>query len=154
MKWVINEGQKGHTIKTLMIVYFSKSSQKRKTAEKEMRAFWTTSNKLVIYHSISFTSPLDKPGLYLLILPYMLMRTFYKSKFMELDLIAWFFSLSLSLSFFCLFIFSRAALMPYGGSQARGLIRAVAAGLHQSHSNTGSKPHLQPTPQLMATPDP
>ena len=40
------------------------------------------------------------------------------------------------------------------GSQARGPIRAVAASLHQSHSNMGSKPHLQPTPQLMATPDP
>ena len=42
--------------------------------------------------------------------------------------------------------------MAYGGSQARGLIRAVAAGLHQSHSNVGSKPRLQPTPQLTATP--
>ena len=38
----------------------------------------------------------------------------------------------------------------YGGSQARGLIGAVAAGLHQSHSNSGSKPRLQPTPQFMA----
>ena len=35
-----------------------------------------------------------------------------------------------------------------------GLIRAVAAGLRQSHSNVGSELHLQPTPQLMATPDP
>ena len=34
---------------------------------------------------------------------------------------------------------------------ARGWIRTVAAGLHHSHSNTGSKPHPQPTPQLMAT---
>ena len=33
----------------------------------------------------------------------------------------------------------------YGGSQARGPIRAIAAGLHQSHSNTRSKPRLQPT---------
>jgi len=56
--------------------------------------------------------------------------------------------------FFCLFVFSRAAPMAYGGSQARSLIRAVAAGLHQSHSNTGSEPHLQPTPQLTATRDP
>ena len=40
--------------------------------------------------------------------------------------------------------------MAYGGSQARGLIRATAAGLHHSHSNTKSKPHLQPTPQLRA----
>ena len=36
--------------------------------------------------------------------------------------------------------------MAYGGSQSRGTIRAVATGLHQSHSNVGSKPCLQPTP--------
>ena len=30
----------------------------------------------------------------------------------------------------------------------------VAASLHHSHSNVGSEPHLQPTPQLTATPDP
>ena len=42
----------------------------------------------------------------------------------------------------------------YGGSQARGRIGAVAAGLRQSHSsNTRSEPSLQPTPQLTATPD-
>ena len=35
-----------------------------------------------------------------------------------------------------------------------GLIRAVAAALHQSHSNARSEPHLGPTPQLMAMPDP
>ena len=44
--------------------------------------------------------------------------------------------------------------MAYGDSQARGLIGAVAAGLRQSHRNLGSKPSLQPTPQLTATPDP
>ena len=47
--------------------------------------------------------------------------------------------------------FSRAVAVAYGGSQARGLIRAVATGLR--HSNAGSKPNLQPTPQLTATPD-
>ena len=52
---------------------------------------------------------------------------------------------------FCLF---RAIPTAYGGSQARGLIRAIAAGLRQGHSNTRSKPRLRPTPQLMATPDP
>ena len=58
---------------------------------------------------------------------------------------------SLSL-FFYLF---RAALVAYGSSQARGLIGAAAAtGLCHSHSNARSMPHLQPTPQLMATPDP
>ena len=55
---------------------------------------------------------------------------------------------------FCLFTISWAAPTAYEGSQARGLIGAVAAGLHQSHSNAGSEPHLQPTPQLMAMPDP
>ena len=44
--------------------------------------------------------------------------------------------------------------MAYGGSQARGLIGAVAAGLRKSHSNLGSEPYLQPTPQLTATLDP
>ena len=36
--------------------------------------------------------------------------------------------------------FFRAILAAYGGSQARGQIRAVSAGLHHSHSNTGSEP--------------
>ena len=44
-------------------------------------------------------------------------------------------------------------LAAYGGSQARDLIGAVATGLRQSHSNAGSEPRLQPTPQLTATPD-
>ena len=64
------------------------------------------------------------------------------------------FSFFLSFSFLCLFVFSRAALAAYGGSQARGLIGAVAAGLTQSHSNVGSEPRLRRTPQLTATPDP
>ena len=57
-------------------------------------------------------------------------------------------------TYFCLFVFSRAAPMAYGGSQARGLIGAVAPGLRQSHSNAGSEPYLQPTLQLTATLDP
>ena len=45
--------------------------------------------------------------------------------------------------FFCyLFVISWAAPVAYGGSQARRLIGAVAAGLHQSHSNAGSEPRL------------
>ena len=35
-------------------------------------------------------------------------------------------------------VFSRAAPVAYGGSQARGLIGSVAAGLRQSLSNVGS----------------
>ena len=56
------------------------------------------------------------------------------------------------LSFF--FAISGAAPAAYGGSQARGQIRAVAAGLHHSHSNAESQPCLQPTPQFTAMPDP
>ena len=56
--------------------------------------------------------------------------------------------------FFCLFAFSTAAPTTYGGFQAKGPVGAVATSIHQSHSNAESKPHLQPTPQLMATPDP
>ena len=52
---------------------------------------------------------------------------------------------------FCLF---RAAPAVYGGSQARSLIGAVAAGLHHSHSSARSELCLQPIPQLMAMPDP
>ena len=44
-----------------------------------------------------------------------------------------------------------AAPVVYGGSQARGPIGAIATGLRQSHSNAGSEPRLQPTPQLTAT---
>lgn len=40
-----------------------------------------------------------------------------------------------------------------GDPQARGLIRAVPASLHQSHSNAGSKPCLWPTPtHILGTP--
>ena len=52
---------------------------------------------------------------------------------------------------FCLF---RATPTAYGSSQARGQILAVAPSLFQSHSNVASELCLQPTPQLMATPDP
>ena len=39
---------------------------------------------------------------------------------------------------FCLFF--RATPVAYGGSQATGLIRAVAASLRHSHTHTGSIP--------------
>ena len=51
----------------------------------------------------------------------------------------------------CLF---RAEPTAYEGFQARGRIEAVAASLHHSHSNSGSKLHMRPTPQLTATLDP
>ena len=64
----------------------------------------------------------------------------------------------LSLEEFVLFYFILSFLgllpMEYNGSQARGWIGAVDTSVHQSHSNMGSELHLQPTSQLMATPDP
>ena len=44
-------------------------------------------------------------------------------------------------SLFCL----TATLVAYGSSWAGSWIRAASAGLHHSHSNTGSGPHLWPT---------
>ena len=54
---------------------------------------------------------------------------------------------------FCFGLF-RAAPAAYGGSQAKGQIRAVAAGLYHSNSNAGSELHLPPTLQLTAMLDP
>ena len=56
--------------------------------------------------------------------------------------------------FFFFLVFCRAAPTVHEGSQARGLIGAVAAGLHQSRCNSGSELRLRPTPQLTAMPDP
>ena len=53
---------------------------------------------------------------------------------------------------FCLF--SRAAPAAYEGSQAWGLIGAVATSLHQGHSNTGLELCLRPTTQLTVMLDP
>ena len=62
--------------------------------------------------------------------------------------------LSNVLLLFFLSFFWGAMPVVYGGSQARGLIGAVATGLQHSHNNSGSDPWLRPTPQLTATPDP
>ena len=59
----------------------------------------------------------------------------------------------LKVEFFFFLLFSVVS-MACGGSQGRGLIRATAAGLHQSHSNVRSEPCLRPTPQLLAMLDP
>ena len=48
--------------------------------------------------------------------------------------------------FFGLF---RAIPMAYGSYQTRGQIRAIAAGLGHSHSNTRSEANLQATPHLI-----
>ena len=56
---------------------------------------------------------------------------------------------------FCfVFVYLRATSEAYVSSQTRGQIKAAAAILYHSHSNTGCKLHLQHTPQLTATPDP
>ena len=51
--------------------------------------------------------------------------------------ILFYFILFYFILFYCLF---RAATMAYGGSQARGLIRAIAASLRHSHSHARSEP--------------
>ena len=61
---------------------------------------------------------------------------------------------NLIFNFFVFWSFFRAAPEAYGGSQARGPVIAVAASLHQSHSNAGSERRLRCTPQLTATLDP
>ena len=53
-----------------------------------------------------------------------------------------------------IYLLFRAAPSACGGSQAKGLIEAIAASLCQGHSNVGSEPCLWPTPQLTATLDP
>ena len=60
---------------------------------------------------------------------------------------------SLTFFFFSFGLF-RAASAAYGSSQARGQIQVTAGGLHHSHINARSEPHLHPTPQLTATKDP
>ena len=56
---------------------------------------------------------------------------------------------------FCFFCFCFLGPHPQHTEVPRlGVESAAVAGSHHSHSNTGSDPHLQPTPQLMATPDP
>ena len=57
-------------------------------------------------------------------------------------------------SFVCLFWLFSTTLAAYGGSHVRGQNGATAAGLHLHHSHVGSEPRLQPTPQLLARPDP
>ena len=65
--------------------------------------------------------------------------------------------LTLGFFFFCFSFLSflyKAAPTAHVGSQARGKIGVIAAGLCHSQSNAGSEPFLWPTPQLMAMLDP
>jgi len=79
------------------------------------------------------------------------MEVHYKGSTFLFKKLSFFFFL---LYFFCLFAFSSASPAAYGGSQARGLIGAVATSLCLSHSNARSELHLRTTLQLTATPDP
>ena len=58
------------------------------------------------------------------------------------------------LHFSVLFFFFRAAGTAYRSSRAMGPTEATVTGLHYSHSNARSEPHLRPIPQLTAMPDP
>ena len=60
----------------------------------------------------------------------------------------------LHIYFIIIYLLFRAAPVAYGSSQARGQIRAIAAGLQHSHSNLGSELCLQPTPRFTAMLDP
>ena len=83
-----------------------------------------------------------------LLFVYFLMMTILACVFLPPSLLLHF----LLLLLLCIF---RAAPRGYGSSQAIKLeIRAAAAGLHHSHSNAGSKPHLWPKLKLMAMPNP
>ena len=64
------------------------------------------------------------------------------------------FFLQRPLIYLFIYLFFRAALEAYEGSQARGQIGAVAPDLCHSHNNAGSKLYLCPTPQLTVMPDP
>ena len=69
------------------------------------------------------------------------------NKILKAFSVGWNILASTSLTWHFLFFFFnlfKAAPTAYGGSQARGWIRAEAAGLHHSHSNARSEPRLQP----------
>ena len=76
---------------------------------------------------------------------------FFGFSFLLVNSYSFFYFYFIIIIIFCPFAVSWATPAAYGGSQARGRIRPVAAGLHHSHSNTGSELHLWPTPQLTAT---
>ena len=64
-----------------------------------------------------------------------------------------FFLIFILFYYFLIFCLLRAAFVAYGGSQTRGWIGTVAAGLHHSHSNARFKLCLRPAPHLIATLD-
>ena len=81
--------------------------------------------------------------LYLIVMMVTWMHTIIKLTKEWILLCVYYLNSFLLLLSFCLL---RAAPTAYGGSQARGSIGAVATGQRHSHSNSGSKPRLPPTP--------
>ena len=65
----------------------------------------------------------------------------------------WLISSNLPFQLYYLLIYQYYLLFRASGAAHRSS-QARDPGLHHSHSNAGSKPPLQPTPQLMAMPDP
>ena len=59
-----------------------------------------------------------------------------------------------SLTSFFFFFFFLLFRMVYRNSQTRCWIGLIAASVHHSHSNVGSKQCLRPTPHITAMPDP
>ena len=68
-----------------------------------------------------------------------------KLSILTYELLSWFTLLFIYL-FILVYRLLRAPPTAYGGSQARGLIGAVAAILHHSHSNARSEQCLRPSP--------
>ena len=85
-----------------------------------------------------------------ILLQIILLISFWNSSFwfIEMQLILFIILYPATFNFFDIFVF----LGPL--SAAKSPIGAVAASLCHSHSNTGSEPHLQPTPQLTTMLDP
>ena len=82
-----------------------------------------------------------------MVLPHFDISSNLKLVIIHNDLISLSSGLFFILFYFIFFLLFRATPKAHGGSQARGQIRAAAAELH--HSNVGSEPRLQPSPELM-----
>ena len=75
-------------------------------------------------------------------------------RFGQLNFLVLFPHFILFIYLFMSLVLFRAAPAAYGTFQARGRIGAIVAGPRCSHSHARSEPHLRPTAQLTATPDP
>ena len=110
-------------------------------------SYFLFSTKCVFFCSLIYILSLIL--IFMRVCSFVLIVTFVHILFLVIFISCFFFFLLFF--FFCFFQGCTAA---YGGSQAGGPIGATAASLHHSHSDARFEPHLQPTPQLRATPDP